>query len=515
MLSDSLLTFIGIALSILVIFIVTSRGQRIDSLYYMIMNEIHEKINDAISETVRRHDKFNDKHRSLSNEVNIILPQLENGKNVDDNNHKLPLISPEALKKQQVLIEKNRRVYDLDRRKINAWNNEFHNLFANSKSSQSLPAIVFQAPFYTALYCLLVVGMHVFLNDYYDQEGDHIDLSLFFFTLFSILFWLFLWLHRLFYAGFPQPRSHKTEVKKKRMNADKREKWIDRTYRPVFSYLTQYMAFPILAVVFLLWVILFSILHWCHFSTVLNGILICSLFLFCGFACFISKKDSKGDFPFLNFYGQIIVILCFSVITQSFLNAFGVSAFTEEMVNVKVLRIMIFHFIFINGFVLPIFIPLLYYHSIVLGLVFPLRLAIIRYYSRIRGLRWTLRYDAFPEKMIQMTRFGWCVCYMIPLLFAGSIAIALIIMAIRTGDREALIQVPFYLIAAVLLFFVCRSGFSGRLSKRIVPYLQPSDVHQSDNKTSLGGEDVAEEGVEVDGTVGLGGVAQDGDDQLS
>ena len=284
--SNSLLNYIGIALTILVIFIVTSKNIG-SSLYATILTEIWEKIRRAIHLTEKRHN-----HREKT---------YDNIKDSINNERNLASSHIEKLIVEQQAISGCKDKYNTELHEIN--------LFLESKLSPPSPAaIVFQAPFYTALYCLIVVGIMTYLNFMEAGSNSEFNEVILAFTIYSMIFWLFMWGHRCLIAGFPFPDVKIDEkVVDDRVGdigfPEEKERW----YSSWYSYLTQYTSILVILGYLGLWSVTIFCLSFAHFTPDINFIILSTELILFGFRGFLTK-DMMKDLPYLNFYGQIVVI---------------------------------------------------------------------------------------------------------------------------------------------------------------------------------------------------------------
>lgn len=365
MLNPSLITFLGIAISILVIFIVLD-GKK--NIYSMILKEIQDKIVVAINwvsnrkkEQIEVAQKATEKYSTL---INDLLQDDE--EQLEKQAEKAAFV--EGLKKE--VDERTNRLDYLVSQLETARNN----------ISTTPPSIMLHAPYYTILFCLLLIGMNTYLDIRSHNWVPNIDMSVFLFTIFSILCWFVIWFARVFIVGFPFLPKNKNKNKNKKSAVGGKVSVLNR-YRSFIQRHTTFVTVGLLAIMGLVWWLTMFLVNgfgW-EQNRELNGFIVIAGFLFWGLLGYMAKKD-VSDVPILNFYGQVVVILLVSILIKGLASEYHILIFSSTFMNRMVLNKAIFYFVFLNGFTLPILVPLVYYHCKILFTYF-------RCYVVIRALR--------------------------------------------------------------------------------------------------------------------------------
>lgn len=363
MLNPSLITFLGISISILVIFIVLD-GKK--NIYSMILKEIQDKIVVAINWVSNRKkvqietaQKATEKY---SAHINDLLQNDE--EQMEKQAEKAAFV--EGLKKK---VDERTNKLDYLVSQLEA---------ARDNISTTPPSIMLHAPYYTILFCLLLIGMNTYLDIRFHNWVPNIDMSVFLFTIFSILCWFIIWFTRIFIVGFPfMPKVSKS---RKSAVGGKVSAAVNR-YRGFIQRHTTFVTVGLLAIMGLVWWLTMFLLDGLDLNRnrELNGFIVITGFLFWGLLGYLAKKD-VSEVPILNFYGQVIVILLVSILIKGLASEHHILLFSSTFMNRMVLNKAIFYFVFLNGFTLPILVPLVYYHCKIL-------LAYFRCYGVIRALQ--------------------------------------------------------------------------------------------------------------------------------
>lgn len=338
MISNDTLIFLGIALSILLIFVVVhkSANNEGNDLYSTILDEIRSKIRKAVEALTEKHN--------VQERIENIKESLREGATIigwEDSD------SGDSEKKR---LASTQSMIERARRSTEKCEGAFRRFKEMNPIKEASP-LLSQAPLFTALFCLLVVGMQTYVAVSSDNKGSlagYVEPTILTFTYFCILYWVSVWMYRLFVNEFRLLPAKKSAAGR-----------FLSAYRRMMKRWTTLGTIRLLAVIFLAWFLLFPLLRALHCSRVHLGIGF--FFVLLGSLGFHAKDYRKG-IPYLNLYGQIVVILAVSILTSVCTRRFGMDVFPKAMLSAHCLDKAVFHFVFLNGFTLPILLPLVYYH---------------------------------------------------------------------------------------------------------------------------------------------------------
>ena len=327
------LAFIGIAVSMLLIFVILDKD---NNLYNKIVEEIQNKINKALNNSESKISQFQPEVIKIQHDESVD-PQLK--KRVTNN---------------WGVINKRKVVLRL--MKLN---------LSNKRYIESI-SIIRQAPLYTALFCLLVTGMYSWLILRGEYCPENVNVTIFYFTYLSFVTWFLAWIYRtIFFGCFIA--CNKTLFKMPK-------------FRCFFTKHTTFstLLFPVMAV-FVIW--FFAIYFMKDCCSIWIFIVLNILYLAAGIPCYLAKNPEE-PITYINFYGQIVLIVVLSILTEVSSEWFQVSVIPAGMQSESRLRMIIFIFIFLNGFTVPVLLTLLWFSTapFIVSLFMRIRLRFIQYH---------------------------------------------------------------------------------------------------------------------------------------
>ena len=372
MLSESLIVFLGIALSILLIFVVVNhkisnkpidetsvdtgcdKNRNVNSapvseygdLYSRILEEMRLKMDRALrrSKEILTRKSINKRAQSIEEATVLCRNYHLTCKKVD----------PEYEKKEKQLAEV-RDSYDKYKSAMDRMEKMRAKFYEGSRRN-TIPAALSQAPLYTALFCLILVVMHTFYklkfgNDFNTDEADIVMVS---FCVYSLFYWTCIWLFRLF---------HNEYILRDPKNVERR---FLKKYQSVMSDITLVSTIFVLIALMVLWI--FAV--WGLFDLGLGSYPILFyaatglLLVLMGGAMYYARTPQDW-IPYLNLYGQIVIIMLFSILVRvcMVIGELLSHPISPLSIPTKFLDWSVYFFVILNGFTFPILMPLLYHHS--------------------------------------------------------------------------------------------------------------------------------------------------------
>ena len=345
---DDLYVFLGIALSVLVLFVVFDEKE----LYNKVTLEIQNRIKKSLG---RLEEKDHLQER---------MDALKDGlKKLEAKDAKAYEVKKTVTNEDAGNLEKSIDL-KVQYRKCERKYNRIKTLTPRGDDKDD-SSISVQAALYTALFIVSVIGLDT-LFKIYENAGTHdfLLLTLESLTYFSIFYWLCAGVFR---AAFNEYiiRNPKTEDADSEANPANVKWWRKALYRyrDRMKIHTTPSSIIILICIIVAWVVLVCL---CSKSAPgwFLGIATSYVF-FAGGMGFLARENPRKGVPYLNMYGQIAMILVFSMILGLGSCFFCTNYYPEALFTVKRLKLYIFFFVLLNGFILPILLPLGYYHIMV------------------------------------------------------------------------------------------------------------------------------------------------------
>jgi hypothetical protein len=363
---DSISLFLGIAVSMLLIFVILDKNY---NLYNKIVEEIKNKLYKALNNSEKKVKDFNTSKRRLLKEAGTDTWLKD----------KLSPIWKGILRNKKKL-------------------KKMGNNIISDKTNEAL-SILQQAPLYTALFCLLVSGIDAFLLIFGHNYSDKVNVTLFYFVYFSWLSWIVAWIYRSIIIG------HYIAFSLSLGNIPRYRDWFTR--HTVFSSLF----FPVTAIL-IVWGLILLFMRHCDSSLIF--IVLSIMYLLFGILCYLAKEPDK-DISYINFYGQIVMIMAVAVLTDLCSSWFNIDSVIPVFWGTSsFLKGAIYFFIFLNGFTCPVLMPTFWFSLAPSISSFILRLRLRFYELYIKWLayfRFIMPYDSDFLKSLFSTGLSGFIFY--------------------------------------------------------------------------------------------------------
>ena len=290
---EHLNAFLGIALSVLVLFVVFDEKE----LYKKVTKEIRDRINKSLSRLEEK-DHFSKRMDKLKNRLNEI--RIKNAE-AYENHQFVTKIDEKALDKTDAL--------DSQIKKCQTKYARIQLLSPQDDKSH----ISIQAALYTALFIVSVSGLDTLYKLYKGLDmQDFLHTTLSSLTYFSIFYWACAWAFRAAYNEYivrnPEPNNISLEAK-----PQKGIPWRKalKHYRERMKIHTTPSSMFILLIIILLWA---GLIWLCSMSAPGWFLAIATFYvLIAGGMGFLARENPREGVPYLNMYGQIAMILIFSM----------------------------------------------------------------------------------------------------------------------------------------------------------------------------------------------------------
>lgn len=337
------ITVLGAAISMLLLFAVIIKNE---NLYSQIFNETRAKV-----------QKIKDKVPvdEIQNELNQYKQEIQLAAEI---------YSQDAIEK--CFSERRKRKKDIKfERGVNLIESceDYIVYFRERSSNKWKDPDLSPAPLMTALTCMLIIGLYAYIGLNYKYQPEISYRIVFYFLYFSCIEWISIWAYPfldVFKEVYPRKKGGNAPVKRKMPN--KLINFIEGQNGNKMVWIKQVLS------AFLVYFILLALLFACTripWSPALSLISMGILVLLFGGSLFFIGGYGKKSVPYLNYYGQLVVILGYALILGAvhFFRADSIipkSLCTSEAINTATLV-----YIILNGLTFPILFPWIYYHILV------------------------------------------------------------------------------------------------------------------------------------------------------
>ncbi|MBO4922544.1 MAG: hypothetical protein J5382_00300 [Bacteroidales bacterium] len=219
------------------------------------------------------------------------------------------------------------------------------------------------APLLTALTCMLIIGLYAYIGLNYKHQPEISYRIVFYLLYFSWIEWISIWAYPffdVFKEVYPRKKERNAQVKIKTPN--KLINFIEGRNGNKMVWIKQVLS------AFLVYFILLALLFACTripWSPALSLISMGILVLLFGGSLFFIGGYRKKSVPYLNYYGQLVVILGYALILGAVHIFRADSIIPKSLCTSEAINTATLFFIILNGLTFPIVFPWIYYHILV------------------------------------------------------------------------------------------------------------------------------------------------------